>query len=58
MMYLSLDAGPEIGKCTLHPGCGCDAVELRKGVLCGRSNRGNANQLRMSHARVKEVVHQ
>lgn len=57
-MYLSLDAGPEIGKCTLHPGCGCDAVELRKGVLCGRSNRGNANQLRMSHARVKEEVHQ
>lgn len=47
-MYLGLDAGPEIGKHILHPSHDCDAVELRKGILCGLSNRGNENQLRMS----------
>lgn len=55
-MCLSLDAGPEIGESTLHPGSDCDAVELRKGILRGRSNRGNGNPLRMSHARVKEMT--
>lgn len=55
-MCLSLDAGPEIGESTLHPGSDCDAVELRKGILHGRSNRGNGNPLRMSHARAKEMA--
>jgi hypothetical protein len=55
-MYLILDAGLEIGKYTLHPGYDCDAVGLRKGILCGLSITGNGKKLRMSHERAQEIA--
>lgn len=40
------DAGLEIGKCTFYSGRDVDAVECRKSMLSGCSNRGNGNSLR------------
>lgn len=55
-MNLILDAGLEIGKCTLPPGYDPDAVGLRKGILRGLSIRGNGNQLRMSQEKVQSMA--